>query len=253
MSGTVDGLTDVNRYNNFCDASSLAGYNCGEFYQTDDALMYQEKLLHEHNIKGGHSSGACYWLADQVRQQDPDAKIAFVCADGMERTVGSNSFESQGRYAGMRSFSSTPDKNLWGSARRRNFSTTARTNIRVHDHIVVGGGPVGTATAWQLGERNAESEGDESVLLIHDPKNAGAHEDWSRLARLSFDGPADELELSRHAIELLKTVDEVRSYQSGAPVVPVSPGMLFLASPGTPMAKACAYAEANYNDPDFVR
>ena len=49
-----------------------------------------------------------------------------------------------------------------------------------------------------------------SVMLIHDPKNPGAHEDWSRLARLSFDGPEEEMELSRHAIELLDMVDEVR-------------------------------------------
>ena len=61
------------------------------------------------------------------------------------------------------------------------------------DHIVVGGGPVGTATASQLGERNFEVEDSESVLLIHDPKNPGAHEDWSRLARLSFDGPEEEV------------------------------------------------------------
>ena len=90
-------------------------------------------------------------------------------------------------------------------------------------------------------------------MLIHDPKNWGAHQDWSRLARLSFDGPAEELELSRHAVELLDLVDEVRSYQSGAPVVPVRPGMLFLASPGTPMAKACAHAEEHYGDDTFVR
>jgi len=254
VSGTVDGLTDVNRYNNFCDAASLSGYNCGEFYQTEDALTFQEKLLNSHNIKAGHSSGACYWLANQIREQDPDAKIAFVCADGMETGSGGSS-ESHGRYAGMRNFSSTPDKMTWRSTgfSRRSFSTSARRDARMLDHVVVGGGPVGTATAWQLGERNAEAEGDENIMLIHDPKNAGAHEDWSRLARLSFDGPPEELELSRHAVELLQTVDEVRSYQSGAPVVPVSPGMLFLASPGTPMAKACAHAEANYGDAEFIR
>jgi len=31
------------------------------------------------------------------------------------------------------------------------------------------------------------------------------------------------------------------------------PGMLFVASPGTPMAEACAHSEANYGDPDFIR
>jgi hypothetical protein len=66
------------------------------------------------------------------------------------------------------------------------------------------------------------------------------------------DGPPDEMELSRHAVSLLDLVDEVRSYQSGAPVVPLRPGMLFLATPGTPMALACAHGES-YGDPDFVR
>merc|ERR1712159_300935 len=90
---------------------------------------------------------------------------------------------------------------------------------------LLGGGPVGTSTAWFLAEREKE------VMLLHDPKDAGAHEDWSRLARLSFDGPADEMQCSQHAIELLDLIEEVRSMNTGAPVVPVKPGMLFVASP----------------------
>ena len=96
------------------------------------------------------------------------------------------------------------------------------------------------------------------VLLIHDPTDAGAHEDWSRLARLSFDGLLEEMECSQHAIELLDLIEEValthvvsllrvvsattflctnglhkvRAMNTGAPVVPVKPGMLFVASPG---------------------
>lgn len=105
------------------------------------------------------------------------------------------------------------------------------------DHIVVGGGPVGTSTAWFLAEREKE------VMLIHDPQDAGAHEDWSRLARLSFDGPMEEMECSQHAIELLDLIEEVRSMNTGAPVVPVKPGMLFVASPGTNMAIACERGE----------
>lgn len=97
---------------------------------------------------------------------------------------------------------------------------------------------MGTSAAWFLAEREHE------VLLIHDPKDAGAHEDWSRLARLSFDGPEDEMECSKHAIELLDLIEEVRSMNTGAPVLPVTPGMLFVASPGTPMAKACERGEA---------
>ena len=30
-SGTVGGLTDINRYDNFCDANSLVGYNTGGY------------------------------------------------------------------------------------------------------------------------------------------------------------------------------------------------------------------------------
>lgn len=119
------------------------------------------------------------------------------------------------------------------------------------DFVVIGAGPVGASTAWYLGEDEA-NEG-KRIVLVHDPTDRGAHEDWSRLARLSFDGPAEEMDLSRHAVSLLDLVDEVRSYQSGAPVVPIRPGMLFLASPGTAMAQTCAHGEAEYGDPDFVR
>ncbi|GMI12684.1 hypothetical protein TrLO_g4174 [Triparma laevis f. longispina] len=257
MSGTVDGLTDVNRYNNFCDGASLQGYNSGEHYELDHAIDFQEKLWSDHKIRAGHSSGATFWLANTIREANPDAKIGFICADG--RLTESQNDQPIGRLSAVRQFSSTPDKawrpSLPGVGRRRNFSTSSARSSRMVDHIVVGGGPVGTATASHLGERNfeVEDEDGESILLIHDPKNPGAHEDWSRLARLSFDGPEEELELSRHAVELLQLVDEVRSYQSGAPVVPVSPGMLFLASPNTPMAQACAHAEENYGDPDFIR
>ena len=118
------------------------------------------------------------------------------------------------------------------------------------DFVVVGAGPVGASTAWFLSEHE-QSEG-KNIVLIHDPTDRGAHEDWSRLARLSFDGPRDEMDLSRHACGLLDLVDEVRSYQSGAPVVPMRPGMLFLATPGTPMAQTCAHGES-YGDPEFLR
>jgi len=68
-----------------------------------------------------------------------------------------------------------------------------------------------------------------------------------------MDGDQQEYELSKHAVSLLELADEIRSFQSGGAVVPLRPGMLFVASPGTHMAKACANAEANFNDPDFIR
>jgi len=114
------------------------------------------------------------------------------------------------------------------------------------EHIVVGGGPVGTSAAWFLAEREHE------VMLLHDPKMAGAHEDWSRLARLSVDGPKDEYDCSLHAVELLELVEEVRQMNSGAPVLPVTPGMLFVASPGTNMALALERGES-YGDSELIR
>ena len=135
-----------------------------------------------------------------------------------------------------------------GAARRK--LCTAPAEVEVADYVVVGAGPVGASTAWFLSEH--EMAEDKSIVLIHDPTDRGAHEDWSRLARLSFDGPRDEMDLSRHAVGLLDLVDEVRSYQSGAPVVPMRPGMLFLASPGTPMAQTCTHGES-YGDEEFVR
>ena len=136
-----------------------------------------------------------------------------------------------------------------GAAQQRRLLSSS-TDVEVADYVVVGAGPVGASTAWFLSEH--EQAEDKSIVMIHDPTDRGAHEDWSRLARLSFDGPADEMELSRHAVSLLDLLDEVRSYQSGAPVVPMRPGMLFLASPGTPMSQTCTHG-MSYNDPEFIQ
>ena len=117
--------------------------------------------------------------------------------------------------------------------------------------VIIGGGPVGGSAAWFLAEHErAQTEGT-SIVCVHDPRNRGAHEDWSRLSRLSFDRPADEMELSRHALELLDLVDEVRAMNSGAPVVPLRPGMVFLASPGTALANAVAHGAETYSDAEF--
>jgi len=121
------------------------------------------------------------------------------------------------------------------------FSSGNDTVQRV-EHLVLGGGPVGASAAWYLAENGSCEDGSRTVL-VHDPTNKGAHEDWSRLARLSFDGMADEFALSQHAVSLLELVEEVRSMQSGAPVIPLKPGMLWVASPGTPMAQALTHGE----------
>lgn len=146
-----------------------------------------------------------------------------------------------------RSFLRPSKKALFSYCSSRQFSS----DVPFIDNIVVGGGPVGASTAWYLAE-NENAEG-KTVMMIHDPTNKGAHEDWSRLARLSFDGPRDEFDLSKHAVSLLDMADEVRSYQSGEPVVPIRPGMLFVASPGTNLARACAYGAENFGDADFIQ
>ena len=154
----------------------------------------------------------------------------------------------------------TLQKGVWrqfGDVRR--LSTAAVDGVRRADYAVIGGGPVGASTAWFLAENQSAvevdsdaPEGTGTTVLVHDPTDRGAHEDWSRLARLSFDGPIDEFHLSQHALSLLDLVDEIRSYNPGAPVVPMKPGMVFVASPGTAMAEACARGES-YGDGNFVR
>eukprot|EP00928_Gymnodinium_smaydae_P054540 TRINITY_DN38293_c0_g1_i1.p2 TRINITY_DN38293_c0_g1~~TRINITY_DN38293_c0_g1_i1.p2 ORF type:complete len:482 (+),score=134.78 TRINITY_DN38293_c0_g1_i1:65-1510(+) len=120
------------------------------------------------------------------------------------------------------------------------------------DYAILGGGPVGASTAWQLAEKLAERGEERKVVMVHDPTRKGAYEDYSRLARLSFDSNAAEMEVSRHALELLDLVDEVQSYNSGSPVIPMRPGMLFVASPGTPLAAALERGEA-HGDSTFRR
>lgn len=249
-SGTIDGLTNVQRYNNFCDSSRLVGYNDCVFDKAhaEDA----QKDLEEKGIVAGPSSGATLWLARQLSRERVEEKRKFlvICADGkLEETSKS----SNGPQHARRSQGLLSSCGLQNRSHARMYSTSraafSEPSVPVKDYIVVGGGPVGASTAWFLSEKEVENE--KSILLIHDPKNKGAHEDWSRLARLSFDGPIEEMELSRHAVELLDLLDEVQSMNSGAPIVPLRPGMLFLASPGTNMARVCAHGES-YGDKSFV-
>jgi len=129
----------------------------------------------------------------------------------------------------------------------RNFATEIQA-----DFAVLGGGPVGGSTAWQLAEKLMEEGEEKKIVLIHDPVRRGAYEDYSRLARMSFDSNAKEMAVSRRAIEMLDQIDEVQSFNSGPPVIPMRPGMLFVASPGTALAKACERGEA-HGDSTFRR
>lgn len=127
----------------------------------------------------------------------------------------------------------------------------ASTQIQA-DYAVLGGGPVGGSTAWQLAEKLLEAGEEKKVVMVHDPVRRGAYEDYSRLARLSFDSHSKEMDVSRKAIEMLDMVDEVQSYNSGAPVIPMRPGMLFVATKGTPLAKALEHGET-HGDSQFRR
>jgi len=129
----------------------------------------------------------------------------------------------------------------------RNFATEIEA-----DYMILGGGPVGGSTAWQLAEKLMEEGEEKKIVMVHDPVRRGAYEDYSRLARLSFDSNMKEMEVARRAIEMLDQIDEVQSYNSGAPVIPMRPGMLFVASPGTALAKACERGES-HGDEAFRR
>lgn len=81
ISGTIDGLSDVNRYGNFCDTEQLEGY--GECcFDPDQANLHTEELESVYGIRAGGSSGAAFWLAKELIQADANAKICFICADG---------------------------------------------------------------------------------------------------------------------------------------------------------------------------
>jgi glycine/D-amino acid oxidase-like deaminating enzyme len=319
VSGSIDGLSNVERYGNFCDVNKLEGYREGAF-EMDDALVEHKGLKSRHSVVGGPSMGATFWLAKDVLKKKKDAKVVFICADGrlelkrnprakfeatlqapqtaatstvygtgvnetpsiettpLKKRHGGVPLDGRESYHGpnnsrilgtpinygtaysnvraLSGFRKTDTSRFFSSMGRRSFSSSpaakeAEVEIKEFDTIIVGGGPVGASTAWHVSEHE-KNEG-KTTLCIHDPANKGAHEDWSRLARLSFDGPQDEFDLSKHAISLLDMADEVRSYQSGAPVVPMRPGMLFVATPGTSLARACANGEANFGDEDFKR
>lgn len=81
VSGSIDGLSDVNRYNNFCKTDMLEGYKSSVF-DADVAKSCIRDLETIYNVHGGPSSGATYWLARQIKETNPNAKIAFICADG---------------------------------------------------------------------------------------------------------------------------------------------------------------------------
>jgi len=80
-SGKIDGLSDVNRYDNFCNTAMLQGYD-GDFFKAENAIEQQQILKDEHRLDCGMSTGATMWLAQEVKKQKPSAKVAFIAACG---------------------------------------------------------------------------------------------------------------------------------------------------------------------------
>merc|ERR1711907_336357 len=81
VSGTIAGLGDITKYNNFCQPHLIKGYTEGVF-DPDVAEQHQSELIEDFGIQTGPSSGATFWLARQIRKERPDAKIVFVSACG---------------------------------------------------------------------------------------------------------------------------------------------------------------------------
>jgi len=84
LPGTIDGITDVRRYDNFCNTDLLSGY-ASEAFDVADTLANQTELETKHNIVAGQSSGAAYALAKDIASKDSKAEVVFICADGTSR------------------------------------------------------------------------------------------------------------------------------------------------------------------------
>jgi len=80
-SGKIDGLSDISRYDNFCNENLLEGYR-NELFNRETAIEHQKILLDQHGLAVGMSSGATMWLARQVKEAKPDAQVAFISACG---------------------------------------------------------------------------------------------------------------------------------------------------------------------------
>lgn len=117
ISGTIDGLSDVQRYGNFCDVSQLEGYDSCTFDQ-DVAKQETTALLRDFNIRAGPSSGSTYWLAQQVLQENPDAVVAFLCADGVLEPVSARKRSSKSALTPAPSSLSTRNLTPFCSSRR---------------------------------------------------------------------------------------------------------------------------------------
>jgi len=80
VSGEIDGLGDVGRYDNFCDTQLITGYyNCE--YNHDDAIKYMNYIKDKHLLSVGESTGVALWLANEINVR-PNMNIVVISADG---------------------------------------------------------------------------------------------------------------------------------------------------------------------------
>jgi len=80
-SGKIDGLSDISRYDNFCDENLLHNYR-DSLFDRDKAIAHQQELLDDHGLACGMSTGATMWLAKEVKAANPEARVAFISACG---------------------------------------------------------------------------------------------------------------------------------------------------------------------------
>lgn len=74
-------MSNLERYDNFCDQNMLEGYHEG-FFNQDLAVGMQEELTEIAGLACGPSTGATYWLAKDIVAKNSSAKVVFICADG---------------------------------------------------------------------------------------------------------------------------------------------------------------------------
>lgn len=111
-----------------------------------------------------------------------------------------------------------------------------RRSIKYAKSVIVGGGPVGSSLA------RIKAQGGERVVLIHNPLDLGSHNDISRLVRPALDADATQLALSYKALEGLLNLNAYLIGRQG--FITKKPGVLFLASPGTLLARRLAETES---------
>ena len=79
LSGDIEGLSDVGKYNNFCEPSNIYNYYESN-YKLQDAIEYRNILNNEGFIVG-ESTGASYWLSKKI--YNDNKKIVVISADGI--------------------------------------------------------------------------------------------------------------------------------------------------------------------------